>query len=201
MGSFDGIKEALEKLTTTLDKMQVRQESMQASLDKLARLAPLADQLAAIPAKVTSLQSSAYENVEQIRALNLAVIRAKKSLRGEIGAVGGDADTSVHSITKLLKNPGAPPDRMRQPREQFVDRQEIGGDHHDDSCFRPRVRLEFPCFDGKEDPLPWLNRCKTFFQGQGTPEDRWVWYAAMHLTGAAQLWYVRLELTAGTPSW
>jgi hypothetical protein len=53
MGSSDGIKEALEKLTTTLDKMQATQESMRVSLDKLAPLAPLADQLAVIPAKVT----------------------------------------------------------------------------------------------------------------------------------------------------
>jgi hypothetical protein len=201
MGSSDGIKEALEKLTATLDKIQATQESMQASLDKLAPLAPLADQLAAIPAKVTSLQSSAYENAEQIRALNLAVIRAEKSLREENGAVGGDADASVHSIVKPLKHPRAPSDRLRQPREQFVDHQEAGGDHHDDSRFHPRVRLEFPCFDGKEDPLPWLNRCETFFRGQGTPEDRQMWYAAMHLTDAAQLWYARLKLTAGTPSW
>jgi hypothetical protein len=201
MGSSDGIKEALEKLTSTLDKMQAMQESMQASLDKLAPLAPLADQLAAISAKVTSVQSSAYENAEEIRALNLAVIRAEKSLCGENGAAGGDADAFVHSIAKPLKHPGAPPDRLRQPWEQFVDRQGTGGDHHDDSRFHPRVRLEFPCFDGKEELLPWLNRCETFFWGQGTPEDRRVWYAAMHLTGAAQLWYVCLELTAGTPSW
>jgi capsule polysaccharide export protein KpsE/RkpR len=113
MGSSDGIKEVLEKLTATPDKIQATQESMQASLDKLAPLAPLADQLAAIPAKVTSLQSSAYENAEQIRALNLAVIRAEKSLRGENGAVGGDADAFVHSIVKPLKHPGAPPDRLR----------------------------------------------------------------------------------------
>jgi hypothetical protein len=63
------------------------------------------------------------------------------------------------------------------------------------------VHLEFPSFDGKEDPLLWLNRCETFFRGQNTPERRRVWYVAMHLTGSAQLWYARLELTSGTPSW
>jgi hypothetical protein len=36
--------------------------------------------LAAILANVTSMQSSAYENAEQIRALNLAVIRTEKLL-------------------------------------------------------------------------------------------------------------------------
>jgi hypothetical protein len=63
------------------------------------------------------------------------------------------------------------------------------------------VCLEFPSFDGKEDPLPWLNRFETFFRGQNTSERRRVWYAAMHLTGSAQLWYAHLELTSGTPSW
>ena len=35
-----------------------------------------------------------------------------------------------------------------------------------DDGFHPRAKLEFPTFDGKEDPLPWLNRCETFFRGQ-----------------------------------
>jgi phage-related minor tail protein len=42
MGSADGIKEALKKLTATMEKMQASQETMQASLDKLAPLAPVA---------------------------------------------------------------------------------------------------------------------------------------------------------------
>jgi hypothetical protein len=74
-------------------------------------------------------------------------------------------------------------------------------DDFTNSRFHPCVRLEFPTYDGKEDPLPWLNRCETFFRSQGTPERRRVWYTTMHLTCAAQLWYYRLELTAGTPSW
>jgi hypothetical protein len=63
------------------------------------------------------------------------------------------------------------------------------------------VHLEFPTYDGNGDPLPWLNRCETFVRVQNTPERRRVWYATMHLTGAAKLWYYCLELTAGTPSW
>jgi hypothetical protein len=49
------------------------------SLGKLAPLAPVADQLASIPAKVVSLQSTTYENSEQVRVLNLVLIRSENS--------------------------------------------------------------------------------------------------------------------------
>nr|GMD27423.1 T-complex protein 1 subunit epsilon [Ipomoea batatas]GME08444.1 T-complex protein 1 subunit epsilon [Ipomoea batatas] len=29
-------------------------------------------------------------------------------------------------------------------------------------------RLEFPCYDGIEDPTGWLHRCEKFFRTQGT---------------------------------
>jgi hypothetical protein len=181
MGSADGIKEALEKLTTTIEKMQ-------ASLDKLAPLAPVAGQVAAIPSKVEALQSSAFENTEQVRALKLAVIRVEKALNSGKGIPADDGDASAHSAAP---KPGPPPYQYRHADDN----------NHDDSRFHPCVRLEFRTFDGKDDSLPWLNRCETFFRGQSTPEERRVWYAAMHLTGAAKLWYARLELMAGRPSW
>jgi hypothetical protein len=63
-----------------------------------------------------------------------------------------------------------------------------------------RARLKFPTFNDKEDPLPWLNHCESFFRGQNTPECRRVWYTAMHLAGATPLWFYRLEMASGTPS-
>lgn len=62
-------------------------------------------------------------------------------------------------------------------------------------------KLEFPKFDGKEDPLPWLNRCEQFFRGQRTPEEDKVWLASYHMLGSAQTWFHRLERDTGTPSW
>jgi hypothetical protein len=51
----------------------------------------------------------------------------------------------------------------------------------------PRIhKLNFPTYDGKEDPLLWINRCEQFFRGQKTPETEQVWYASYHLTGGAQ---------------
>ena len=57
----------------------------------------------------------------------------------------------------------------------------------------PRLhKLNFPTYDGKEDPLPWINCCEQFFRGQKTPETEQVWYASYHLTGGAQQWYMCL---------
>lgn len=44
-------------------------------------------------------------------------------------------------------------------------------------------KLLFTIFDGKEDPLPWLNRCEQFFKGQWTMEEK-VWLVSYHMTGA-----------------
>jgi hypothetical protein len=51
-------------------------------------------------------------------------------------------------------------------------------------------KLAFAMHDGKEDPLPWLNRCEQFFKGQWTPDSEKTWYASYHLIGTAQQWYM-----------
>jgi hypothetical protein len=43
MGTTDGVKEALEKLTTEMEKFRATQETMQASLDKLAPITIVAE--------------------------------------------------------------------------------------------------------------------------------------------------------------
>ncbi|KAJ4797074.1 hypothetical protein LUZ62_048320 [Rhynchospora pubera] len=62
-------------------------------------------------------------------------------------------------------------------------------------------KLDFPTFDGKEDPLSWINRCEQFFRGQRTVEEEKVWLAAYHLTGIAQQWYFQLERDVGLLPW
>ncbi|KAG8083429.1 hypothetical protein GUJ93_ZPchr0015g6878 [Zizania palustris] len=58
MGSGDGMKELIEKRAAKIDDLKT-------SLDKLAPLARVAEQLATLPSKVVALQSSAFENQEQ----------------------------------------------------------------------------------------------------------------------------------------
>jgi hypothetical protein len=47
------------------------------------------------------------------------------------------------------------------------------GSHTDVDNKPPRFhRLEYPRFDGIEDPLGWLQHCDQFFRGQKTPKVR-----------------------------
>ncbi|KAM0930587.1 hypothetical protein ACQ4PT_000853 [Festuca glaucescens] len=74
--------------------------------------------------------------------------------------------------------------------------------HLVDTAGVPRYhKLDFSTYDGKEDPLGWLNRCEQFFWGQKTAEAYKVWLAAYHMTGTAQTWYMQLERNEGIPSW
>ncbi|KAM0856597.1 hypothetical protein ACQ4PT_048998 [Festuca glaucescens] len=74
--------------------------------------------------------------------------------------------------------------------------------HLADTAGVPRYhKLDFPTYDGKEDPLGWLNRCEQFFWGQRTAEAYKVWLAAYHMTGTAHTWYMQLERNEGIPSW
>lgn len=58
-------------------------------------------------------------------------------------------------------------------------------------------KLSFPTYDGKDDPLGWLNKCEHFFRAQRTREADKVWLASFHLTGTSQHWFYMLEKDAG----
>jgi hypothetical protein len=45
--------------------------------------------------------------------------------------------------------------------------------------------LLFPMYDGKEDLLPWLNRCGQFFRIQATEDTGKVFLASFYMTGDA----------------
>ena len=93
--------------------------------------------------------------------------------------------------------PGPPPFR----KTPHLPRRDADDDDTVDPRFHPRARIEVLTFYGKEDPLPLLNRYETFFRCQNTPQHRRVPDASLHLIGSAQLWFYRLELMTGTPSY
>ncbi|KAG8082061.1 hypothetical protein GUJ93_ZPchr0014g46798 [Zizania palustris] len=167
MGSSDDMKELIEKLAAKIDNLKT-------SLDKLAPLAPVADHLAKLPSKVVALQSSAFENQEQVRALNLALLRAENAQRESKAHAEDNGNTTGDGSINRSRQGAVPPSNNDRPppRDRFHQLPpKHGHGQYDeeedapDSRFHPRVRLEFSSFDGKEDPLPWLNHCKTFFRG------------------------------------
>jgi hypothetical protein len=59
-----------------------------------------------------------------------------------------------------------------------------------------QVKLDFPQFNGEEDPTSWVYRAEQFFRFQGTSEEDKAALASFHLEGEAQLWF-QILLRAG----
>jgi hypothetical protein len=74
------------------------------------------------------------------------------------------------------------------------------GEHHQD---RPSKHWhpEFPRYDGKSDPLIFINKCESFFVQQRIMAEEHVWMASYNLQDGAQLWYMQVQEDEGTPTW
>jgi hypothetical protein len=64
------------------------------------------------------------------------------------------------------------------------------GEHHNDRP--PRFqKMDFPRYDGKSDPLIFINRCESYFHQQRImEEEEKVWMSSYNLEDGAQLWYM-----------
>jgi hypothetical protein len=60
-----------------------------------------------------------------------------------------------------------------------------------------RPNFTFPHFDGEANPLPWNNKCDTYFCGMGVHQDERVWQASLHLEGVAAEWFYAMERDIG----
>ena len=58
------------------------------------------------------------------------------------------------------------------------------GEHHND---RPPKfqKMDFPRYDGKTDPLIFINRCESYFHQQRIMEEEKVWMASYNLEDGA----------------
>jgi hypothetical protein len=93
-----------------------------------------------------------------------------------------------------MVSPTAPVGVMASTRSAPRDRVDDGG-------YR-RPNVSFPHYDGESDPLPWINKCETYFRGMRTPSDEKVWQASLHLDGVAAEWFYALEQdTGGVLTW
>ena len=79
-------------------------------------------------------------------------------------------------------------------------RDRVTHEHHNDRP--PRFqKMDFPKFDGKSDPLAFLNRCESYFRQQRIAEEEKVWMASYNLENGSQLWYMQLQRDEGMPPW
>jgi len=82
--------------------------------------------------------------------------------------------------------------RLSEERSSWSSSSKSGTDeHHQDRP--PRFqKLDFPCYDGKFDPLIFINRCESYFHQQRIMEEEKVWMASYNLKEGAQMWYIQV---------
>jgi hypothetical protein len=70
------------------------------------------------------------------------------------------------------------------------------GEHHSD---RPPKfqKMDFPRYDGKSDPLIFINRCESYFHQQRIMEEEKVWMASYNLEDGAQMCYIQVQEDEG----
>jgi hypothetical protein len=113
-------------------------------------------------------------------------------------------DQSIADLTKMLKDLSADMASMKADMAALKDKSSSSsagtdGNRHNDRP--PRLqKMDFPRFNGKCNPLIFINRCESYFHQQRTmPEE--VWMASYNLEDMAQLWYIQLQEDEGTPRW
>jgi hypothetical protein len=91
-----------------------------------------------------------------------------------------------------------PPDHHQQGGHHRQGRDEDDGG---EDIIPTTHKLEFRKYDGTDNPLPWLNWCEWYFTVYRTPKPKRVAMVACYLLDDVQLWFHRLELNGGRPSW
>jgi hypothetical protein len=61
--------------------------------------------------------------------------------------------------------------------------------------------MDFPRYDGKSDPLVFINRCESYFRQQRIMPEEKVWMASYNLEDLAQFWFIQLQDDEGMPPW
>jgi len=117
-------------------------------------------------------QPSMADVMKLLQTLTTDMSKIQNDMATMQAKIGSSADSSVHSHDQH------PPDRP--PRFQ---------------------KMDFPRFDGKSDPLIFLNRCESYFRQQRTMPEEKVWMASYNLEDVAQLWFLQLQEDEGTPPW
>jgi len=102
--------------------------------------------------------------------------------------------TSVDANSQVIK-------RLSEERSSWSSSSKSEtSEHHQDRP--PRFqKLDFPRYDGKSDPLIFINRCESYFHQQRIMEEEKVWMASYNLEEGAQMWYIQVQEDEGIPSW
>jgi hypothetical protein len=115
-----------------------------------------------------------------------------------------DLAALIRALTTTVKNLQATVNTFQQERRppSFASgaRTLTFDEHHNDR--HPRFqKMDFPKFDGKTDPLVFINRCESYFLQQRIAEEEKVWMTSYSLEAGAQLWFIQVQRDESTPPW
>jgi hypothetical protein len=122
--------------------------------------------------------------------------------------MGDGAQPSMADVMKMLQTLSSNMSKMQSDmdimQEKVASAADYGG--HQDGQHRtdhpPKFqRMEFPRYDGKSDPLIFINKCESYFRHQRTMPEEKVWMASYNMDDVAQLWFLQLQEDEGTPPW
>jgi hypothetical protein len=182
-GSGDDLQATMGAILQHLDKLDTIEERIDALEAKLLELQPLQDQ-------VTLLEEMVTKQGEQQWTLHAAIDRIER----EQGRQHQELHATIDHVAAAQRNLG----QANQGRRRAGD---DGADTSDEAFLPTTHKLDFPKFNGTSDPLPWLNHCERYFLVRRTPEHQRVAFVVFYHLDDSQLWFHRLELNGGQPTW
>jgi hypothetical protein len=121
--------------------------------------------------------------------------------------MGGDLKTTVENLAKAVQALQAAAEANAKAIQALSSDQSLSAGHHQPTDEhhndRPPTfqKMDFPRYDGKSNPLIFINRCVSYFHQQRTMAEEKVWMASYNLEDMAQLWYIQLQEDEGMPRW
>lgn len=137
---------------------------------------------------------SIQEQLNKLFALLLAKQQANKSQHEKVEQLHAKMDTMSQylEIAKQRMSFTGAASQTKTRKDKGISGAAIFENSEGNSIVPKFTKLDFPRFNGLEDPLGWLSRCEHFFRHLLTPEDEKVSLASYHLEGIAQLWYMQM---------
>jgi hypothetical protein len=148
---FDSVKEQFDNINnrlTTIEQGHTTEETTAVALQREHEIT------------ATKLEAAAKPTMEEAGKAFLKEQNEKVS-SATIPEIVDDLEGKIFDVFK----PEAPKMNLLSPYPH------MGTPPGSFPVLTPRIhKLNFPAYDDKDDPLPWINRCEQFFRGQKTPE-------------------------------
>ncbi|KAG8645666.1 hypothetical protein MANES_10G083422v8 [Manihot esculenta] len=145
---------------------------------------------------------SVQEQLNKLYNLLLAKQQANQSKNEKIKQLHTKLDaTSLDlELTKKGMSSSSAESQTKIRKDKEISSTTVSENPGGNSIVSKFTKLDFPLFNGLEDPLGWLSCCQHFFCHQSTLEKEKVSLASYHLEGIAQLWYTQILLDVPDPT-